>query len=30
MSGIPVKKLGKKPKGFLKEAKTNSCKIVRK
>ena len=27
MSG-PVKNHGKKPKGFLKEAKTNSCEIT--
>ena len=30
MSGIPIKKHGKKPQGFLKEDKTNSCEITRK
>ena len=30
MSGIPVKKHGKKPQGFLKEAGINSCEITRK
>ena len=30
MSGIPVKNHKKKPKGFLKEAETNSCEITPK